>query len=225
MAINDIREYKVSTADPEVEFELQRQERAEEIPETLGQIRNREEGRETRLERFPELADFYNENDPYAVTNADRNKYTKLLEELEDWERDALLRAAVDDDFVYFVDFENIGGLVTPLPLLITDADGGEEFVMIPAEVWRRNHLMVTKMLIRDKPIVSIEVDPRRETADADFSNNHYPRRIDRSRLELYKRDDETRDMMADMLATLREAKGGVEGSTRAVPLGPAGND
>jgi hypothetical protein len=109
--------------------------------------------------------------------------------------------------------------------LLITDAAGAEEFVMIPAEVWRRNHLMVTKMLIRDKPIVSIEVDPRRQTADADFSNNHYPRRIERSRLELYKRDDETRDMMADMLSTLREAKGGVEGSTRAVPLGPAGND
>ena len=225
MAINNIREYKVSTANPEVEFELKRQERAEEIPETLGQIRNREEGRRTRLERFPELADFYIENDPYAVTNADRNKYTKLLEELDDWERDALLRAAVDDDFVYFVDFENIGGLVTPVPLLITDADGAEEFMMIPAEVWRRNYLKVTKMLIRDKPIASIEVDPRRETADADFSNNHYPGRIDRSRLELYKRDDETRDMMADMLATLRQAKGGVDGSARAVPLEPAGND
>jgi len=225
IAINSIREYKVSTADPEVELELNRQERADEIPEVLGQIRNREEGRETRLERFPELVDFYNENDPYTVTNADRNKYEQLLEDLEDWERDALLRAAEDDDFVYFVDFENIGGLVSPLPLLITDKDGGEEFLMIPAEIWRRNSVAVTKMLIRDKPIASIEVDPRRETADSNFSNNHYPGRIEHSRLELYKRDDETRDMMADMLATLREAKGGDRDSAKAVPLEPAGND
>ncbi len=97
--------------------------------------------------------------------------------------------------------------------------------MMIPAEIWRLNHLAVTKMLIRDKAITSIEVDPRRETADADFSNNHYPGRIEQSRLELYKRDDETRDMMADMLATLREAKGGEDNSARAVPLEPAGND
>jgi hypothetical protein len=224
VAINSIREYKVSTANPEVEFELDRQERADEVPETLGQIRNREEARKTRLERFPELADYYNENDPYEVTNADRNDYTKLLDELDDWERDALLRAAEDDDFVYFIDFENIGGLVTPLPLLITDADGNEEFMMIPAEIWRRNHLAVTKLLIRDKRIASIEVDPRRETADADFSNNRYPGRIEQSRLELYKRDDKTRDMMADMLATLRKAKGGRDDSA-GVPLEPTGND
>lgn len=80
-------------------------------------------------------------------------------------------------------------------------------------------------MLIRDKRIVSIEVDPRRETADADFSNNHYPGRIERSRLELFKRDDDTRDMMADMLATLRKAKGGEDGAAKAVPMEPAGND
>jgi hypothetical protein len=225
VAINSIREYKVSSADPEVEFELNRQERTDEVPETLGQIRNREEGRETRLERFPELADLYNDDDPHTVTNADRNKYRKLLEELDDWERDALLRAVADDDFVYFVDFENVGGLVTPLPLTITDADGNEEFMMIPAEIWRRNNLNVTKLLIRDTPIVSIEVDPRRETADVDFSNNHFPRRIERSRLELYKKDDETRDMMADMLATLREVKVGDNGSAKAVPLESTGNE
>ena len=95
---------------------------------------------------------------------------------------------------------------------------------MIPAEIWRRNYRNVTRMLIRDKQIVSIEVDPRRETADADFSNNHFPGRIDRSRLELYKSDDKTRDMMADMLKTLRKGKGGEDESEKAVPLEPAEN-
>ena len=223
IAVTGLREYKVSTGNPEIEMDLGRQERARKIPETLGQIRNREEGRTTRVERFPELNDFYNENDEYTVTNADRNKYSTLLESLEDWERTALERAAVDDDFVYFVDFENIGGLVSPLPLLITDVDGNEEFLMIPAEIWRYDYRQATKLLIRDKAIASIRLDPRRETADADFSNNSYPSRIEKSRLELYKREDESRDMMADMLRTLREAKGG-DGDSKAVPLEPSGN-
>ena len=223
IAITGVREYKISTSDPEIELDLRRQERAREIPETLGQIRNREEGRTTRVERFPELEDFYNENDEYTVTNADRNKYSSLLESLEDWERAALKRAAVDDDFVYFIDFENIGGLVSPLPLLISDVDGNEEFLVIPAEIWRRDYLKASKMLIRDKAIASIRLDPRRETADADFSNNSYPSRIEKSRLELYKREDESRDMMADMLRTLRKSKGGTDDS-KAVPLEPSGN-
>ena len=92
---------------------------------------------------------------------------------------------------------------------------------MIPAEIWRRKSLTVSKMLIRDQPIVSIELDPRRETADANFSNNHYPGRIDKSRIELYKDQDETRDLMSDMLRSLREAKGG-EGNSANVPLEPA---
>ncbi len=221
IAITDVREYKVSTANPDVEFDLQRQEHADEVPETLGQIRNREEGRTTRLERFPELEDFYNENDEFTVSNANRNKYTDLVDGLEDWELAALQRAAADDDYVYFMDFSNIGGLVSPLPLNITNADGSVEFMMIPAEIWRRNSVAVTKMLIRDQPIVAIEVDPRRETADADFSNNHFPGRIDKSRIELYKDQDETRDLMSDMLRTLREAKSGDDDSAN-VPLEPA---
>lgn len=223
IAITGLREYKVSSRNPEIEMDLNRQERANEIPETLGQIRNREEGRTMRIDRFPELNDFYNENDEYTVTNADRNKYMELVEGLEDWERAALERAAVDDDFVYFVDFQNIGGLVSPLPLLITDVDGNEEFLMIPAEIWRRDYRAATRLLIRDKAIASIQVDPRRETADADFSNNSYPSRIEKSRLELYKGEDDSRDMMADMLRTLREAKGG-EDESEAVPLEPTGN-
>ena len=60
--------------------------------------------------------------------------------------------------------------------------------------------------------------------ADADFSNNHFPDRVDQSRLELFKEDDESRDMMADMLRTLREAKGGEDDTDEAVPLEPAQN-
>ena len=151
MAVEDVREYKVSTLDPEVEFDLNRQKHSENHPEPLTQIRNREEGRETRVERRPELKDFYNENDPFTVTNKDRNKRISTLEGLEDWERATFERAIEEEKFIYFIDFKNVGGLPTPLPLQIENEDGSEDFMMIPAEIWRRNYKRVSKMLIRTK--------------------------------------------------------------------------
>jgi len=222
MAINDVREYKVSSTNPDIEGEFAREEHAAEVPEALTQRRNRLEGRETYLQRHPELADFYNENDQFTPSNADRNAHTELLDGLEDWEYDALVRAEAEGDFVYFIDFENIGGLVMPLPLLITNADGSEESMMLPAEIWRRDHKQVTKLLIRDQEIQSISLDHHHQTADADFSNNHFPRRIEKSRIELYKSEDDTRDLMGDMLKVLRKRKGGENDVIRSVPLSPA---
>jgi hypothetical protein len=219
VAIEDVREYRVSTTNPDVEAPLARAEHAREVPEALAQQRNREEGRRTYLQRHPELADFYNENDRFTPSNKDRNKHTKLLDDLEPWEYEALQRAVEAEEFIYFADFHNIGGLPTPLPLLITFADGSEEFITLPAEIWRRNHRDVTRLFIRDREISRIELDPRHETADADFSNNHFPRRMERSRIELYKRKRETRDLMRDMLDKLRDRKGGEDGEVRAVPI------
>lgn len=222
IALTDVREYKVSSTNPDAESELARQEHAAEVPEALTQMRNREEGRKTYLERHPELGDFYNENDPFTPSNADRNKNAMSLDGLEDWEYDTIVRATAEEDFVYFLDFENIGGLVSPLPLLITSVDGSEEFMLLPAEIWRRNHRNITKLLIRDKAIRSIALDPRHETADADFSNNHFPRTFNKSRIELYKSEDKTRNLMGDMLEVLRERKGGDGEVLRSVPLSPA---
>jgi len=73
--------------------------------------------------------------------------------------------------------------------------------------------------LIRQKAIKSIELDPRHETADTDFSNNYYPSRIEKSRIELYKSDFKRRDLMADMLKKLRKRKTGIDQEQRTVPL------
>jgi len=223
--VSDVREYTVSTLDPEIEFELDREKHSEGHPEPLTQIRNREEGRETRVERKPELKDFYNENDPFTVTNKDRNKRITTLEGLEDWERAAFERALEEKKFIYFIDFKNIGGLPTPLPLRIENEDGSKDFVMIPAEIWRRNYKNVSKMLIRDQAMVSIELDPRHETADSDYANNHFPPKIRRSRIELFKQERKTKDMMADMLVKLKKAKTGEdEDDAKMVPLEETNN-
>jgi Peptidase family M1 domain len=225
IAISDVREYKVSSGNPDVEYPKDREDYMARYPETLSQARNREEGRKTYLDRNPELKDFYNEHDKFTPSNADRNAHQELLDSLEDWEFAALQRAVAEQEHIYFIDFANIGGLVSPLPLLITYADGSEEFLTLPAEIWRRSYKTITRMLIRDKAITSIALDPRHETADADFSNNHFPQRIEKSRIELYKSADETRNLMSDMLQTLNEAKVGPDGNSRKVPLTPANED
>lgn len=222
VSIEDLREYKVSSLDPDVEFDLNRKRHAMDHPEPLTQSRNRAEGLQTRVERKPELLDFYNENDPFVVTNKDRNSYQSTIEGLEEWEKKTLERALEEDAFVYFVDFKNMGGLPTPLPISITNADGSEDFMMIPAEIWRRNNKAVTKLLIREQAIESIELDPYHETADAVYANNSFPRKIRRSRLELNKWKDETKDLMADMLVKLKEAKAEEEnGANKDIPLEP----
>ncbi|HET6630379.1 MAG TPA: M1 family metallopeptidase [Woeseiaceae bacterium] len=209
VGISSIRQYRISTRDPDVEFEIAREESRETYPEPLQQSRNREAGRETYLERHPELKDYYDEHDRFTVTNVDRNEYQELLDDLEDWEREALRRAAEENDLVYFVDFENIGGLPTPLPLTITYAGGDVEKLMLPAEIWRRNSRSITKVLIRDREIESIALDNAHRTADADYSNNHFPRRIEDATIELYKEEDLSRDLMRDRLVPLHEAKNG----------------
>jgi len=219
LAIEDVREYQISSLDPDVEEQHKREKRDRENPEPLPQIHNREQGIEMRLDRRPELADFYNENDPLTVTNKDRNKYRSTIDGLKDWEKKALDRALEEEQFIYFVDFKNVGGLVMPIPLDIENEDGSTDFMMIPAEIWRRDYRSVTKMLIRDQPIKSITLDPRHEIADGDYSNNRFPSSIRRSRLELYKSNSNRRDMMADMLEKLRPVKGGEDKDEKDVPL------
>ena len=217
IALNDVREYQVSTQDPELEFPRDREE-DEQDPVSLTQQRNADI--EKRVDRFPELNDFYNENDEFTVSNKDRNTYTIFREGLEDWEVTVLDRAIAEGQFIYFLDFENLGGLVMPIPLQLTFADGSEEFRMLPAEIWRATPRAVSHMLISDKAIVSVEVDPQRQIADADIDNNMMPREIRKSRLELYKSDSSQRDLMADMLVELKSAETGEEAEAGTdVPL------
>jgi hypothetical protein len=225
-----LREYQVSSQDPDVEFPLQRQAWAAEYPPSETAERNRADGLgPTRVERRPHLKDFYDENDRFTPTNKDRNEYRDFRAKLEPWELAALDRAVKAGEFVYFVDFRNIGGLVTPLPLTLTYADGSSRDYMVPAEVWRYDAVEVTKLFIEKKRLVSVELDRKHLTADADFSNNALPRRVLPSRIELFKGRSGGRNQMLDALAELKaegagaEAKGAPKDAGAAVPLQQTG--
>jgi len=220
MGITDMREYTISTQDPEEEFDKNRIDDLEDRPENITQRRNREEGLKTRLERFDDLKDFYNENDKFEVTNKDRNKFKSFSEGLDGWEKEVWERAQKDGNYLYFVDFENKGGLISPLPIKLTYMNGDTEEMMIPAEIWRRNSKAVTKLIIRKKRIKSIELDPAHQTADADFGNNNFPPVMQPGRLKMYKSDFKRNSMMADMLVELKsESKDEAEKSDKDMPL------
>ena len=86
-----------------------------------------------------------------------------------------------------------------PVILGITYADGSEEELRMPAEIWRRSPKALRKLLIRDKEIAQIVVDPHWETADANVENNHYPRQFVPSRLEMYRYKRKERNLMSDL--------------------------
>ena len=181
ISIDNIVHGTLNTRDPRIENERKRSEDADE-PTYLTDERNADFPK--AVEEYPNLLDFYNENDTFAYGDKQIEAYEKDIEALEAWESEAL---SSKDNF-YYLTFSNIGGLVMPIIFEVTYEDGETELIRLPAEIWRRSPTKVTRMFVTDKEIVSVEVDPLRETADSDRSNNYFPPRIEPSRLEVFKR-------------------------------------
>ncbi len=85
---------------------------------------------------------------------------------------DAETKRLLDDKHFYELHFSNKGGLVMPIIIEWTYTDGTTEIEKIPAQVWRHNENKVTKFFMKDKKVTGIKLDPMRETADIDESNN-----------------------------------------------------
>ena len=180
VAIDDVKLFTIDAADPEVRKAMERKERDEE-PTTLSRARNRDLPK--FVDQKPELKDFYNEYDELDVTESDREAFEKFLKGLSDEEKELLATRA---NF-YVVDLVNVGGLVMPVILELEFEDGTTEEVRIPAEIWRQDAEKVSKLLLTEKEVASITLDPHLETADIDLENNHWPPRAVPTRFELYK--------------------------------------
>ncbi|RYZ20996.1 MAG: M1 family peptidase [Chitinophagaceae bacterium] len=88
----------------------------------------------------------------------------------------------------YELSFGNKGGLIMPIIVEWTFEDGTKEIDRIPAQVWRLNEGKVTKFFMKDKRVTGIKLDPMRETADIDESNNTWGNPIpEPSRFQMFK--------------------------------------
>lgn len=182
ISINSVKWYQLNTHNPEVENQFQKnQDQMDD--KNISTIRNKEDIKQTENEKNPSLNDKYITEDPYAVSEDDKEKYEKFLAELSDDDK-ALLNAGYQ---FYQIDFQNIGGLVMPLILEFTFADGTTELMKIPAEVWRYNNYYISKVFIFKKELLSVTLDPYLETADCEVENNHWPRKSIPSRFDAYK--------------------------------------
>ncbi|MEM9894813.1 MAG: M1 family metallopeptidase [Bacteroidota bacterium] len=87
----------------------------------------------------------------------------------------------------YELTLKNQGGLVTPIIVEWTYADGTTELQTIPAEIWKINEKQVKKVFIKDKEVTNIVIDPNKMTADAYPENNAFPRAAQKDRFEKFK--------------------------------------
>jgi hypothetical protein len=89
--------------------------------------------------------------------------------------------------FLYELTFSNKGGLVMPIIIEWTFKDGTKQVDRIPVQIWRKNENKVTKAFAKDKEVASIKLDPMRETADINESNNGWNVTAEPSKFTLFK--------------------------------------
>lgn len=209
ISLERVYQLRLDTKNPDIDFARLR-DIEDDKPSSLHVDRNTAEGKKTWLERNLDVRDFYDQNDRFTVTNKERNGYQKFLKGLKPWELKTLKRAVKEDNNYYVLDFANKGGLVMPILLQLHFTDGTSEQQYIPAEIWRRSPKAVKKLIVtaKDKILKEVVVDPHWETADADIENNHYPRRIIPSRVEMFKtkkrKGKVNRDIMQDIKTEIK---------------------
>ncbi|KEQ30889.1 aminopeptidase [Pedobacter antarcticus 4BY] len=154
--------------------------------EDISKIRNREDKKISfYTDRDKKTQDFY-------------WRYDRGLEKVDDTERKREIpfpyetlseedKAKYAGKFFYELSFSNKGGLVMPVIVEFTFADGSKMMDRIPAQIWRLDEQKASKFYVLDQEIASIQLDPMRETADIDESNNTWGGKAKASKFDLFK--------------------------------------
>jgi hypothetical protein len=180
ISIENVKVFTVKSGNP-ADNKAHQREMRDSQPEELAVQRNREVLKSV-VEQDEKMRDFYDTYDEFAADPADEKKYKRKLEGMTVAEKEFIQA----EKYYVQVDFKNIGGMIMPLVLKFNFADGTSEIKRVPAEVWSRNNVEVSKVFVLQKDVLSVELDPFLETADCDTSNNSWPAKITPSRFELY---------------------------------------
>jgi hypothetical protein len=158
----------------------------------ISKIRNREDKKiKFYVDRDTAVRDFYWKYDR-GLAVVDSSKFKDFTKD----KAPAKVTPDVltDDDkqkfagkFFYELNFSNKGGLVMPIIVEFTYTDGTKLVDRIPAQIWRLNEKHVSKFYVQDKEIASIKLDPMRETADIDETNNYWGKLPEPSKFQVFK--------------------------------------
>lgn len=180
ISLHDVELFLLDKGEPE-EAAIRKIKEKESKRPSMSEQRNKQLKKRTDL--HPELKDFYNTYDPDEVTEQDRKAFAEDFAQRSEAEKSALEAKTR----LYQVHFRNLGGLVMPIILHVTFEDGTERVIRLPAEIWRASPDKCSTHFICDQPVRKIELDPYRETADTNRSNNYFPNQIEPTRFELFK--------------------------------------
>jgi hypothetical protein len=153
----------------------------------ISKIRNRDDQKiKFQTDADTSLRDFYwryaRGIEPYDSTKYDVTLPANKPEGLTDAEK-----AKYGNKNMYELTLSNKGGLVMPIIIEWTYKDGTKEIDRIPAQVWRQNENKVIKSFIKDKEVASVKLDPFRETADINESNNSWNTIPEASKFTIFK--------------------------------------
>ena len=141
--------------------------------EDISKIRNRTDGRIVfQTDVDTSLRDFYWRYDR-GIEPYDTAKYTvapRATTTPDPLTEDD--KAKYGNTHLYEITFSNKGGLVMPIIVEFTFADGTKQVERIPAQIWRKNENRVTKVFMTTQKATAIKLDPMRETADINEGNN-----------------------------------------------------
>ena len=214
VSIDEVKWLQLDSRDPSIENPKKKKEK-DELPKTLTKERNYPLPK--RVDRFPELKDFYDSYDEGTALPSEKKKFETLLKDLKEEEIDpALLKTARN---LYVIEFSNVGGLVMPLILKLDYTDGSTEELKLPAEIWRFNTDKASKFFVTQKELKAVTFDPRQELVDTDIENNYWPRRPVKSKFQLFKEDKPANPMRE---ITKPEKKDDAKDDKDAKPKKPA---
>ena len=126
----------------------------------------------------------------YMLEDKDNQTINKLrgdkLKVLEDYLKENNNESKIPKYF-YEIGFEKPGGIVMPIIVKYTYADGSSEVVKYPVQLWRKNLDQVYKVVTSNKEIIEVTLDPNFETSDVNINNNNWPRKEIKSKFKLFK--------------------------------------
>lgn len=182
VSLDSVKYYRLNTKNPAVEGATDRAAFDHNL-ENISTTRNKAAGTRFAVEADTALQDFYTKWDRFAATPMTTKSYQDMYSALTPEEK----KLYDSKSYFYELTFSNKGGLVSPIIIEWTYADGTTEIDNIPAYIWRKNEFKVSKVFAKTKEVKSIRLDPYRQTADIDEANNSWPREYSPSRFELFK--------------------------------------
>jgi hypothetical protein len=191
ISLDEVNWYELNTMNPDVEMAFKK-EKDGNADKFIGDTRNLTMVEDPLNETDDNIDDFYGKRDIYEVDALHLQDYEKFKEDLTEEEL-ALLNSGKQ---FYELKFTNKGGIPMPLIIRFTFEDNTTEVVRIPAEIWRRSELEVSKVFMFDKEVSAIRLDPFLETADTDLNNNSWPEERAPTRYELFKKKEQEENPM-----------------------------